>query len=182
MQHILKLRPINVGFDPRDTQHIVKIPAGDDVIAEIVEDGREHKIQGSAEFVCNELITRGYRAEVELPTVTITRTGEPPLRFVGTEIGCGDTKIDQGNRANRWTEVTIYRTKGGKYIAHVGYRTCWQGEHSTDSAKSFTAPAELVEWLRSDNDGRLGRASQEACEEAAKNDTEFGKVFVEEVE
>ena len=114
--------------------------------------------------------------------ITITRTGEPPLRFTGIEIGSGDTKIDGGNRANRWTEVTIYITKGGKYVAHVGYRTCWQGEHDTDNARSFATPIELVEWLRSDNDGRLGRASQEACEEAAKNDEAFGKSFVEEVE
>lgn len=120
--------------------------------------------------------------DTEMKSVTITRTGEPPLRFTGVEIGSGDTRIEGGNRANRWTEVTIYRTKGGKLIAHVGYRTCWQGEHDTDNAKSFETPAELVEWLKDDNDGRLGRASQEACEDAAKNDEAFGKAFVEEVE
>ena len=119
---------------------------------------------------------------MKIKDITITRTGEPPLRFAGFEIGSGDTKIDGGNRANRWTEVTIYITKGGKYVAHVGHRTCWQGEHDTDNARSFATPVELVEWLKNDNDGRLGRASQEACEEAAKNDEAFGKAFVEEVD
>ena len=118
----------------------------------------------------------------EMKPIQITRTGEPPLRFTGTKIGSGSTRTNRGEGQNRWTTVTIYRTKGGKLIAHIGYRTCWQGEHDTDNAKSFTTPAELVEWLKDDNDGRLGRASQEACEEAAKNDAEFGKAFVEEVE
>lgn len=181
MATTLKLRPLDVGFDPLKTGHLVKIPA-DAGGAEISENGKDYLIQGDAEFICKELVSRGYKADVELPVIQITRTGEPPLRFAGVEIGSGDTKIDGGSRANRWTEVTIYITKGGKYIAHVGYRTCWQGEHDTDNARSFTTPAELVEWLKEDNEGRLGRASQEACEEAAKNDSEFGKAFVEEVE
>ena len=181
MATTLKLRPIDVGFDPKLTSHIVKIPA-DAGSAEIVEGGKDCLIQGSAEFIRKELVARGYKAEIELPIIQINRTGEPPLRFTGVEIGSGDTRIEGGNRANRWTEVTIYRTKGGKLIAHVGYRTCWQGEHDTDNAKSFETPAELVEWLKDDNDGRLGRASQEACEDAAKNDEAFGKAFVEEVE
>ena len=182
MATTLKLRPLDVGFDPKLTGHIVKIPA-DAGSAEIIdENGKDHLIQGDAEFIRKQLVGRGYKAEVELPIIQITRTGEPPLRFTGTKIGSGDTQIEGGNRANRWTEVNIYVTRGGKYIAHVGYRTCWQGEHGSDNARSFATPTELIGWLRSDNEGRLGRASQEACEDAAKNDDAFGKAFVEEVE
>lgn len=113
-----------------------------------------------------------------MEVITITRTGEPPLRFTGVEIGSGDNATGTG----RSVQVRIYRTKGGKYVARVYYSTCWQGEHDTCNAKSFATPAELIEWLRADNDGSLGRTSQESCEEAAKNDEAFGKAFVEEVE
>ena len=116
--------------------------------------------------------------DTDIKPITITRTGEPPLRFTGAEIG--SEKVATG--AGRGIRVQIYKTKGGKYVASVEHNTCWQGEHSTTSAKSFATPLEVVEWLRSDNDGRLGRASQEACKEAAKNDEAFGKAFVEEVE
>ena len=56
----------------------------------------------------------------------------------------------------------------------------WQTVITRDGDRPIT-PAEVVEWLK-DDDGALGRASQEACEEAAKNDEAFGKAFVEEVE
>ena len=173
----LKLRPRDVGFDPLVTGHTVKIPA-DASCAEILTDGKEYLIQGSAEFICKELITRGYKAEVELPTITITRTGEPPLRFTGFKIGSENIATGAG----RGIRVQIYKTKSGKYVASVEHHTCWQGEHSTTNAKSIATPLEVVEWLRPDKGGRLGRASQEACEEAAKNDEAFGKAFVEEVE
>ena len=181
MATTLKLRPLDVGFDLKLTGHTVKIPADADS-AEIVESGKDHLIQGNAEFIRKELVSRGYRAEVDIPTITITRTGEPPLRFTGAEIGSGSTRTSSGDSSNRWTTVKVYRTKGGKYVASVGHYTCWKGEHDSIEAGSFTTPAELVEWLKSDNDGRLGRASQEACEEAAKNDEAFGRAFVEEVE
>ena len=114
----------------------------------------------------------------EMEVITITRTGEPPLRFPGVEIGSGDNATGTG----RSVQVRIYRTKGGKYVARVYYNTCWQGERSTSKAAALNTPAEVVKWLKDDNDGDLGRASQEACEEAAKNDEAFGKEFVEEVE
>ena len=116
--------------------------------------------------------------DTDIKPITITRTGEPPLRFSGTNIGSGNNATGAG----RGVKVSIYRTKGGKYVAEICYRTCWQGETNTYKAEAFTTPAELVEWLRADNEGRLGRTSQEACEEAAENDEAFGKAFVEEVE
>lgn len=111
--------------------------------------------------------------------ITIKRTGLPPLRFTGEKIGSGDTRIEHGNRANRWTEVNIYITKGCKWIAEVRSITCWQGEHDHFKASSFDTPKELIDWLSEDNDGVLGRASQEACDNAAKNSTTFAESFVE---
>ena len=113
---------------------------------------------------------------------TITRDGDRPIVFTGELIGSGSTHSNQGSNEFRYTDVYIYRTKGGKYVADVQHITRWQGERSTSKAAALNTPAEVVEWLKDDNDGALGRASQEACEEAAKNDEAFGKAFVEEVE
>ena len=118
----------------------------------------------------------------EMKVITLERTGLPPIRFTGIEVGSGSTRTVSGEGQNRWTTVCIYRSKGGKWLAHVRRMTCWEGEQCSYSATSAATPAELIAWLSNDNDGHLGRASQEACEEAAKNDAEFGKAFVEEVE
>lgn len=113
---------------------------------------------------------------------TITRDGDKPIVFTGERIGEGSTHSNQGSNEFRYTDVYIYRTKGGKYVVDVQHITRWQGEQSTSTAAALDTPDDVIAWLKEDNDGNLGRASQEACEEAAKNDEAFGKAFVEEVE
>ena len=105
----------------------------------------------------------------------IDRTGLPPLRFIGEAIGNGSTR---GHSSTRWTNVSIYRTKGGKWVANVVNRTQWEGEHDYAKAQPFESPKELIKFL-CDNEERLGRASQEACENAAKANPEFAAAFVE---
>jgi hypothetical protein len=113
----------------------------------------------------------------------ITRDGLPPISFTGELIGDADNSISRdGNRANRWTEVEIYRTKAGKYVGHVRSLTCWQGERNHDAATSTVTAGELIDWLRKDNDGELGPVSQEAVEEAVKVDQGFAAAWIEEVE
>jgi hypothetical protein len=114
----------------------------------------------------------------EMEVITLDRTGLPPIRFTGSMIG--HAMITTG--AGRRTDVGIYRSKGGKWLAQVGHLTQWEKEHDSYSATSTDTATGLIEWLTADNDGHLGRASQEACENAAKNDPEFAKAFVEEVE
>ena len=178
---ILKLRPIDAGFDARKTGHKIVVP-DDATSAEILKNGDEpHILEGTAEFIREHLPRYGYAVD-GTGKFTIDRTGELPLRFTGFEIGSGSTRTSSGDSSNRWTSVRIWRTKGGKYVVRAGNYTCWQGEQDHIRGASFATPAEVIDWLRSDNDGRLGRASQEACEEAANNDAEFAKAFVEEVD
>ena len=101
---------------------------------------------------------------------TLRRTGLPPIKFLGELIGCGSTKTAQNN--GRWTEVEIYRTAAGRYLWHVGNLTCWEGEHDYYTAGSCATPAEVIAALMGD-EHRLGRASQEACEDAAETDPAF---------
>jgi len=60
--------------------------------------------------------------------IKLTRTGKTPLEFSGEQIAEASTKWAAGKEQNRWHEITVYRTKGGKYVAHVEYCTQWQGE------------------------------------------------------
>ena len=73
----------------------------------------------------------------------IKRDGLPPIAFTGEQIASADNRVgNDGNRANRWTEVAIYRTKGGKFIAALTRLTCWQGESDRHAAASFSSAAE----------------------------------------
>lgn len=110
--------------------------------------------------------------------ITLHRTGLPPIKFMGEEIASGSTR---GNNSTRWTTIRLYRSKGGKWLYSIERRTCWQGEKDHVEAGSVATPQELIEVLKNE-EGLLGEASQEACEEAAQKCPEFAAVFVEIVE
>lgn len=113
---------------------------------------------------------------------TIKRDGLPPIAFTGEQIASADNRItDNGNRANRWTEVAIYKTKGGNYVARVSRFTCWQGESDRHEAEAEETAEKILNWLR-DDEGKLGAVSQEAVEKAAKVDPAFAQAWVERVE
>ncbi len=112
---------------------------------------------------------------------TLIRDGKPPLKFTGAIIGTGSNRTAQGVRQNRWTEVNIYRTRGGRYVAAVNYHTQGQGEPQYDKAESFGAADAMLEWLRDDNGGTLGGVAQEALASAAKNDSAIDAAYVEVV-
>jgi hypothetical protein len=111
----------------------------------------------------------------------IKRDGLPPIAFTGEEIASANNAIGHNGHANRWTTVTIYRTKGGKFIASLSRRTQWQGEAGSDTAASFATAAEVIEWLK-EGEAELGSVSQEAVEEATKVEPAFAAAWVENVE
>lgn len=115
-------------------------------------------------------------------TITITRDGKPPLRFKGHEIAGASNHSHEGSRQNRWTELALYQTAGGKYVIERTNRTCWQGESDRCAAEALGTAAEVIDWLRDDNDGELGGVSQELLERAVKVDSNFAAAYVEEVE
>lgn len=116
-----------------------------------------------------------------MKSYSLSRQGLPPIRFEGEIVGEGTTHSHQGSGQNRWTEVDIYRTKGGKFVVQVARMTIWEGESDHYSAASKATPKEIIDWLKGD-DGTLGKASQEAVENAVKNCQEFAAVWVENVE
>ena len=111
--------------------------------------------------------------------VTLTRTGKPPLRFISVARWEADNEIQHGNRANRWTCVRLYRTRGGRVVVRISNYTCWQGESDHHRAESFATAKEVIDWLNRD-DG-LSSVAQEALEAASKDDPEFASAYGEDI-
>lgn len=80
-----------------------------------------------------------------MPEFKLTRTGLPPLAFVGELVAESDSKAHQGPGQNRWHELAVYRTAGGKWVASITFRTVWQGESDRHTAEVADTPAALVE-------------------------------------
>ncbi len=77
----------------------------------------------------------------------LTRTGKPPLAFTGELLAQVSSKQHQGPLQNRWHELAVYRTAGGKFVGAVTFRTVWQGESDRHTAEHADTPAELVDAL-----------------------------------
>lgn len=69
---------------------------------------------------------------------TVTRTGRAPLVFVGELIA-----EVEGDGDKRWHDLRLYRTQGGAYVAHVEYRTRWEGEIETSAAEACDSPEDV---------------------------------------
>lgn len=79
----------------------------------------------------------------------LTRTGVSALTFSGELIAetSSEVRVNGGALQNRWHELAVYRTDGDQWVAAVGFRSRWQGEHGHDAAEAFNSPALLVDWL-----------------------------------
>lgn len=80
--------------------------------------------------------------------VTLPRTGDTPLTFSGELVADSDGQYAAGQNKNRWHELAVYRTTGGKYVVAIKYRTIWQGELDHDFAAVASDPKEAATLLR----------------------------------
>lgn len=79
---------------------------------------------------------------------SITRTGDRPLVFTGELIAVADGRFHAGQEQNRWHEIRIYRTSGGKYVLQVDYFTRWQGEDNVHYASTHDSAEALANALK----------------------------------
>jgi hypothetical protein len=86
---------------------------------------------------------------------TIERDDDRPLRFTGEIIAEASSRGIRGPSQNRWQELTLYRTAGGKMIARRVGRTQWQGERDRHEAVAVDTPDQVVAFLG------LGEAAKE---------------------
>lgn len=83
----------------------------------------------------------------DMDTITVERDNDADLRFQGEQIASASSYHFEGSRNIRWTELTLYKTAGGKLVAEEVGRTRWQGERTRYSAYVAESSAELVEQM-----------------------------------
>lgn len=76
----------------------------------------------------------------------------PDLRFTGELIGSAESSDDRAmsgfsGETGRWTELAIYRSKGGKYVCHQIGRTRWEGERDRYSGKVCESVDDVIEFF-----------------------------------
>jgi hypothetical protein len=74
-----------------------------------------------------------------MPKYKLERTGQAPLSFEGALIAENEGKWAAGKEQNRWHDLRLYRTSGGKYVLQIEYCTQWQGELSYAQAEVVAA-------------------------------------------
>lgn len=85
--------------------------------------------------------------------ITLERTGQRPLVFTGELI---KTESTRRHNSSRWTDMSIYRTAGGKYVASMYHATCWQGEHDTCTAQVFATIEDMCRWFTGETGSEYG--------------------------
>lgn len=83
-----------------------------------------------------------------MTSYTLARTGDAPLTFEGEHLAGISIERISGRNRNRWHEIDLYRTRAGRYVLTIAYRTLWQGEHDTRRAIPCDTPGGVREELR----------------------------------
>lgn len=106
---------------------------------------------------------------------------EREIRFVGEILGSASSFRDD---KERWIEMTIYRTRGGKYVVAGVGKTTVQGETERNWAHVIEEPIGVIEamYLR-DRDGvwYLTRTAKTAIERACSLDPRLRDAYRVEV-
>jgi hypothetical protein len=90
---------------------------------------------------------------------TVQRDGDRDIEFDGELIAEAETSAnnaspDYSGDTGRWTELQLYRTKAGKFVASCVSRTQWQGERDTHEAAVCENEADVVDFF---GHGRLAK-------------------------
>ena len=78
-------------------------------------------------------------------TTTVTRDDQPDLVFSGELIASSSSHHHEGPQNTRWSELRLWRTEGGSFIAGKCHRTRWIGEKDSFSAQICDDEATVVE-------------------------------------
>jgi hypothetical protein len=117
----------------------------------------------------------------EMGNIKIRRDNMKDLVFKGVELGSASSRTINGPGQNRYSNLSLYKTEGGKYVFHNEYITHWQGESDTSEAEVFDTAEDLINDLIGP-DGEVSELRKELIEEAAKHDDAFKGVLVERIE
>lgn len=107
----------------------------------------------------------------------IERTGQKNLAFTGFKLESVSTWESNGPHNNRWNDLTMYNTIGGKYILQDEYTTQWQGESNTSKVYIADNPKAAIE--KAMEESEYPEVFPEVLKELAKK---MNIDFTEEVE
>lgn len=113
----------------------VGAPVGNSVIGSLLSIQHGVPRQVAEQAVLRALDALAAEQRKAAPSHRLKRSGQAPLAFQGELLAEADGQMVSGKDQNRWHEVSVYRTEGGKYVAAVAYRTRWQGELDRDFAE-----------------------------------------------
>ena len=77
--------------------------------------------------------------------ITLTRTGNRPLAFDGEQIAASSSRHRD---ANRWHDLSLYKTSNGNFVLSVDYNTIWQGEMDYSDAVIVDSADAVAQVLR----------------------------------
>ncbi len=80
--------------------------------------------------------------------INLRRTGDRLLQFTGQIICMVSTREMTAMESERWHEIELYLTAGGKYVVAIGYRTRREGELPHDSAVILDTENDVAEYLK----------------------------------
>ncbi len=83
----------------------------------------------------------------DMETFELARDDGPDVRFQGEQIAGASSFHHEGPRNTRWTELKLFRTKGGKLVCQEVGQTRWDGERTKYRLHFAESEAEMVEAL-----------------------------------
>lgn len=107
-----------------------------------------------------------------LETWSIRRDSGKDLRFQAVQLARVSSRqlFPRGSRharsPQRWTEIGLYRTQRGTFVAEVAGHTTYPGERTRYSAYVAAVLDDLVHDLVTDNGGKLGPLAKSALQAA----------------
>lgn len=98
-------------------------------------------------------------------TIVVERAGDRDIRFVGELIGevsssANNASSNYSGSTGRWSELRLYRSRGGKLICEQIGKTQWIGEHDRCSGAVCDTEAEVIAFFG------LGWLAKELYDEA----------------
>ena len=82
-----------------------------------------------------------------MKTIHVRIDDAPDLRFDGQLIAKASDHHYEGPRNTRWTELRLWKTGSGLYVAGRCYKTCWQGERNEYAAIDARLDSSLSEFF-----------------------------------
>lgn len=78
----------------------------------------------------------------------LERTGACPVVFEGSVVARSTGRRLGGKDHNRYHDITIYKTVGGRHVVHIEYITQWEGELNFSDVEVVDEPVEVTAFLQ----------------------------------